>query len=106
MDPQLKSALTSLGAIATGAVATWAVSKGLITRPTPTTADPVAGALLAIGSAVVGVGLVWFKSRQLSQTAMIQAINAAPNGVKVVPNDSPTPAVNAPLHSPPQGALA
>ena len=104
MDPQLKSALTSLGAIATGAVATWAVSKGLITSADQAT---VAGALLAIGSAVVGVGLVWFKSRQLSQTAMIQAINAAPNGVKVVPNDSPTPAVNFPLRSPPPpGALA
>ena len=103
MDPQLKSTLTTLGAFGTGAVATWAVSKGIITSADQAT---VASALLAIGSGLVGALLTWYKQHQLSQVAMIKAINDAPNGVKVVASASPSPQVDAPLTPPPGKALS
>jgi hypothetical protein len=39
----------------------------------------------------------WFASRSASPKAQIQAVNAADNGVKVVPANAPVAPVNAPL---------
>lgn len=97
MDPQLKMILTSMGGAVATAIATWAASKGLISA-----GDQVndANALVTVGSASVGGLLVWYAHRQTSQKAMIQAVNAAPNGVKVVADDArsaPIAAVNEPV---------
>jgi len=81
MDPQVKSLLTSLGLSAATALSAWAVSKGLIPG-----ADQASFAndLVALASGLVAIGLAWWKARQLSQPAMVQAVNQADNGVKVV----------------------
>lgn len=95
MDPQLKMILTSMGGALATAVATWAVSKGLISS-----GDQVnfANALVTVASGAVGAILVWYAHRQTSQKSMIQAVNAADNGVKVVPSAATTvPAVNEPV---------
>lgn len=95
MDPQLKMVLTSMGGALATAVATWAASCGLISA-----GDQVnfANALVTVGSAAVGAVLVWYAHRQTSQKSMIQAVNAADNGVKVVPAGSTaTPPVSGPL---------
>lgn len=97
MDPQLKMVLTTVGGAAATAVATWAASKGLISA-----SDQVndANALVTLGSAAVGGVLVWYAHRQTSQKAMIQAVNAADNGVKVVADNAraaPIPAVSEPV---------
>ena len=85
MDPQLKMVLTSMGGAVATAVATWAASNGLISA-----GDQVnfANALVTVGSATVGGLLVWYAHHQTSQKSMIQAVNAAPNGVKVVADDA------------------
>ena len=68
------------------AVGGWAVSKGLVDSSTATTAAGAAAAAFA------GVWS-WYTN---SPAAMINSVNSAPNGVKVVAADSPSPAVTAP----------
>ena len=94
MDPQVKSVLTSLGMAAATAVASWAAAKGFVSS------DQQAGlvnALLTVGAAAVAAGLGWYKSHMVSQKSMIQAVNAADNGVKVVASTEQAMPVSAPL---------
>ena len=101
MDPQLKSVLTTIGAGGASAVAAWAVSKGLITA-----SDQAADANILLGAAgIVVTGLIaWYKARQHTPTAQIQAVRAADNGVTVVPTAAAVaagiPSVSAPLKEP------
>ena len=87
MNPQLQSILTSVGMTAATAATTWGVAHGLV--PGADQAS-VANALVTLGLAVVTGLIGWWKARQTSQKAMIQAVNAADNGFKVVPVNSTT----------------
>ena len=65
-------------------------------------AAAIKAAFADIVTTVAGVAVTaligWYKARQNSQSAMIQAVNAADNGVKVVPvNSTTTPPVQEPL---------
>ena len=94
MDPQLKSALTTIAVVASSALTTWAVSKGLITQGDQAN---VTNALVGAAGGLVTIGLAYWKTRDHSQKAIIQQVNAADNGVKVVPEGSVGPKVNGPL---------
>jgi hypothetical protein len=94
MNPQLQSVLTSAGLAASSSVAAWAVSKGFIPGSDQSS---FANDLVTVGSGLVAAGLAYWKTRQVSQKAMIQAVNAADNGVKVVANTTSALTVNAPL---------
>ena len=97
MDPQLKSILTSvLLGISTG-VAGWAANRGLIPNGDQSV---IANDLVTAVSGGIAAVLAWYKTRQVSQPAMIQAVNAADNGVKVVASTSTAPIVTAPLKGP------
>lgn len=64
----------------------WSTAKGL---PIDAASNLAAGAVLMLSTAISGLAA--------SQGIQIPIINADPsNGVKVVPNTSPTPAVNSP----------
>ncbi len=80
---QLTGALRTILAAAGG----YAVAKGWIDAGTATT--------LAGGIAIL-LTFVWSYISH-SQTSMIHAVNAADNGVKVVPATSPSPQVDAPI---------
>ena len=70
-------------------------------------ADAITGAIGQIASGVasisggvatlVAMATTAYGMWQASKTAQIVAVNAADNGVKVVPLSSPTPAVNEPV---------
>lgn len=97
MDPQLKSILTSLLMTLTTGAATWLASKGLIA----TGDESVFATWLMSGILYAVTALIfWYKQRQQTQTALIQAVNHADNGVKVVPATAPVDAVNQPLKGP------
>lgn len=84
MDPQLKGILTSAGGITSTAIATYAAAKGIIPNDVGSQAG-LANALLAVGGFAVTGLIAWYHSRQTSQASMIPTINAANNGVSVVP---------------------
>jgi hypothetical protein len=94
MDPEINSIVTSVLLAISTAVAGWAVSNGIIS-----TADQsnLANQIVAVVGGVVAVGVGWYKKRQVTPTAMIKAINDAPNGVKVVAAVSASPQVEAPV---------
>jgi hypothetical protein len=97
MDPQIRSALGTVLAIALGGAGVWAVKVGIV--PASDEANFV-NMLVAVILGVAGVGLTWLKSQQVSPTAVIQQVNAQNNGVKVVPDSVPesvAPTVNTPL---------
>lgn len=96
MDPQVKSAVTSFGLAVATAVASWAASKGLISDGDRTNFTT---ALVTVGGFLVAAALTWWKARQHSQPALIQAVNEADNGVKVVASTAAAPQVNEPLKS-------
>lgn len=56
-------------------------------------------------AAATGIVAVW-SAYTNTQAAKIQSVNAANNGVKVVPNTAPTAAVNAPIPALAQSAKA
>lgn len=97
MDPELQSILSSVALSAATAVAAWAASKGVI----PNGDQPVlANQLVTVGFGAVAAAIAWYKKRQMSQAAMITAVNAAQNGVKVVaatPANAAVPQVDKPL---------
>ena len=97
MDPQLKSVLTSIGMTLAGSATTWGVAHGLV--PAADQAS-VANALVTLAFAIATGLLGWWKARQVSQKAMIQAVNAADNGVKVVAASTPAITVTEPLKEP------
>lgn len=95
MDPEVKSMIgTALLGVST-TVATYAAARGIIPGGDQATVanDLVSVALFAIA------GLIgWYKKRQSSLAVVIPAINAdKTNGVKVVDERSPSPAVSGPL---------
>ena len=94
MDPQTKSILTSIALAGATSIAGYAASKGLIPSGDQSV---LANDLVTLVSGLVAAGLAWYKSRQHTQTALIAAVNNADNGVKVVSNASPGPAVDAPI---------
>ena len=95
MDPQLKSVLTTIAATLSASVAGAAATHGVIHSDQQAAfADIVTTVAGVAVTALIG----WYKARQNSQSAMIQAVNAADNGVKVVPvNSTTTPPVQEPL---------
>jgi hypothetical protein len=94
MNPQIQSILTSVGMALASSVAAWAVSKGFIPGADQSS---FTNDLLTLGSGIVVLVLGWIKAKQVSQPAMIKAVNAADNGVKVVASSEPAPTVSAPL---------
>lgn len=97
MDPQIKSIITSIGMTAATAATTWGVAHGLV--PAADQAS-LSNALVTLTLAVITGLLGWLKMRQTSPKAMIQAINAGDNGVKVVAASTPASAVPGPLKEP------
>jgi hypothetical protein len=93
LDPQLKSIMTSvLLAIATAAT-TWGVAHGLVPSADQNViANDLVTAIFAGATGLVG----WWKARQVAPKALIDAVNAADNGVKVVSVMASAPTVNAP----------
>lgn len=86
MDPQLKSALTSMGMVASTAIAGWAASKGFISSGDQAT---IANALIALAGGVVTVGLAYWKTREHTPTALVATVNSdAVKGVKAVADDA------------------
>lgn len=94
MDPQLKSALTTIGMIGSTAIASWAVSKGFISAGDQVN---IANGLVAVGGAIVTAGLAYWKTHDHSQTAIINQINNADNGVKVVADTVTAARVTKPI---------
>ncbi len=94
MDPQLKSLMTSVLLAGATAFTTWAVAHGLAS---PDSAAAIQNGLVALAGGLITAGIGWWKARAGSQKAMIQAVNKADNGVKVVPVETPGQVVNGPL---------
>jgi hypothetical protein len=94
MDPQLKSYLTSFALMGATAVASWAATRGYIT---PDQQSALATGLVTLAGSLVMAAVTEYKKRQVSQPAMIKAVNEADNGVKVVASTEPAPAVSSPL---------
>ena len=94
MDPQLKSILTSVAMSLSMAVAGWAVTKGIIPGGDQSV---LANQMVLVGSGVVTFLIGWYKTRMVTQKAMIKAVNTADNGVKVVDASTPAPAVSEPV---------
>ena len=94
MDPQLKSFLTSAGIFVATSAASWAVTAGIVPSGQEST---IINALVAFGGYVIAAVLAWLKTRSHTQTAMIAAVNAADNGVKVVDIHAAAPQVDSPL---------
>ena len=94
MDPQIQSVLTSVALSLATAVATWASTLGIVPSADK---DSFANILVSVFLWLVTAAIGWYKTRALSQKAMIQAVNAADNGVKVVSAVVLAPAVNGPI---------
>ena len=94
MDPQVKSFLTSFGIFLATSVASWAVSVGIIPEGQQST---VANTIVAFGGYAMAAGLAWWKTRTHTQSALIAAVNAADNGVKVVAQSANASQVDVPL---------
>lgn len=94
MDPVLKSTLTSLASVGVGSALGWAVTQGYLTKDQAAT---LTTEIVGGGSIAIGGLLIWYKARQHTKVAQIQAVNAADNGVKVVASASPSPKVEEPL---------
>ena len=94
MNPILKSILTTLGASAAASVATWAAGVGIIPQ---SDVSSIENALLAAGLYAIAGGLTYLKGLAHTQAAQIAAVNAAPNGVKVVAATAQAVQVEAPI---------
>lgn len=94
MDPQNKSMLTTIIGYAAVALAAWASGHGLIDAGQQTA---LVNILVTVVGTVGAAGVAWWKQRNQSPKALIQAVNSADNGVKVVPVNSPGMVVNEPI---------
>lgn len=94
MDPQVKSVMTSVILAGATALAVWASGHGLIDAGQQTA---LVNILVTVVGAVGAAGAAWWKVRNQSPTALITAVNAADNGVKVVPVETPGQPVDGPL---------
>ncbi len=92
MSPQTTSSVTSVVLIVIGGLLTTLVTRGIITQDQAT---ELASALAAIIVTGIGAGIVYWKQKQHSPSALTAAVNsdAAPK-VKVVPETADIPAVN------------
>lgn len=98
MDPQIKSILTSIIAVAAGGAATWGVDRGLVPAMDKTqVSDAIGYAILTLLTGGLSVFTVWLKSRTHTPTAQIAAVNEGDNGVKVVAATAPVNSVDKPL---------
>jgi hypothetical protein len=96
MDPITKSVLTSVGmSLSMGAVG-WAVTKGVVPAADQSV---LANDLVLVAGAGLTVLFGWLKKLAVSQPVMMQAINDAPNGAKVVDEKLAVgiPAINEPV---------
>ena len=92
MNPQLGSALSTLAGYAATAIGGYAVTVGVVPAGSK---EAFVNAIVMVGSAAVGAGVLWWKSRQHTPAALTAAVNSsAVPGVKVVPETSATAAVN------------
>ncbi len=94
MNPQIKSILTSVLLAGATAATTWGAAHGIIPNEDQTGA---ANLIVTIALGVISAGIGYYKQRQVTPTNLIKSVNAADNGVKVVPTTSPTPPVQAPM---------
>lgn len=98
MNPQLKSIITSMALTASTSMAAWAASKGLIpSADQSAVASVIANDVVTFGFSALSAALIWYKTRSHTPTAQIAAVNAADNGVKVVPKSGPGVQIDAPL---------
>jgi len=97
LDPQLKSVITSVLMLGAGAIATWFAKSGIISaNDIPAFTAWLVAAMGTFGAFVI----LWWKARANSQAAMMKAINAAPNGASVVPEDAAAKAGIQPINAP------
>lgn len=100
MDPVLKSTLTSIGLAGATALSATAASHGVIPNDAGSQAS-LANALLVVGGAAVAAVLAWYKTRDHTPTAQIEAVKKADNGVTPVATADAKaagiPAVSAPV---------
>ena len=97
MDPQIKSILTTIAVGFATTLATWAAAVGIIPASSEST---VINALVSLLLYVIDGLLAWYKARSQSKDALIQAVNAGNNKVKVVadsPENASIPVVNKAL---------
>lgn len=94
MDPQLKSVLTTILLGLMTSLAGAGASHGIIPASDVTSYANM-GVTLALGAGAALIG--WYKARQSSPAALIDAVNKGDNGVKVVPATAPVSPVNVPL---------
>ena len=94
MDAPTKSALGSLALALAMGVAGYAVRAGIVPAADQST---LAAVMVAVVTGLLGLVITWWKTRQVTQTAMIRHINASDNGVKVVSAAEPGIPVNKPL---------
>jgi len=90
MDPILKSTLTSVLMTGAGSLATVAVTNGVIPGSEH---DSAANIIVSLMLWAITAGIGWYKRQQHTPQANLDAINVPKNGLKVVPDMSPTPAV-------------
>lgn len=91
MEPQLKSAVTSVGLALVGIFTGYAASSGLIK---PEDVPEVTSAVMTVAGVVVAAGIGYYKTRQHTPTALVNAVNSeAIPGVKVVRESSVAPPV-------------
>lgn len=94
MDPQVNSAITSVLLVIAGSATAILVKDGIISAGDQGSfTSDIAAIIMAIITAAIG----WYKANTLSQNSMIKSVNAADNGVKVVPDSSPTSPVSGAL---------
>ena len=98
MDPIMKSLLSSVVKDALTGAGTLLVAHGYLSADAE---SQFINSLVGIVLVAVSQGLTWYKSRMLTETAVIAQVNKQDNGVTVVPTAAAAaagvPTVNAPL---------
>lgn len=80
MDPQIRSFLTTILAVALGSVATWLVKAGIITADqTSGFVEGTIGVILALAAA----GVAWWKTRSHTPEAQVRVVAAMPSVARV-----------------------
>ncbi len=90
MDPQAKSAVTTLVGYLAASLATWA---GVSAADGATFGNVTSTVVLWIAASVIA----WYKTRSHTPVAQIAAVNDAPNGAKVVAETANAPRISAPV---------
>lgn len=94
MDPQTKSLVTTILAALAAAAGGAAATHGYITADQQSAFRDIVVSIVTAGA----TGLIaWYKQRTASPKALIEAVNAGDNGVKVVSATATAQVVNGPL---------